>query len=140
MGLTSKPINSKISDEPCPFCSKTLQSFLSPYVAIIQTCGQASENPFLQIKDNIGLGAPDNALDIDSIRQAARVGGAEEFIERLPDGFDTYLERPVSDQSSGLPSGTTTIFGKPVEHGRILNELDAYGQALSGGQMQRIAL
>jgi ABC-type multidrug transport system fused ATPase/permease subunit len=93
-----------------------------------------------QIQDNIGLGGPENAMDTEKIRQAAKLGGAEDFIDRLPGAFETYLERPVHDQSSGLPSGTTTIFGKPVEQGRILSGMDSYNQSLSGGQMQRIAL
>ncbi|GLB36684.1 putative (ABC) transporter [Lyophyllum shimeji] len=97
----------------------------------------------LSIKENIGLGDPDNAMDEDKVRQAARLGGAEEFIERLPEGFETYLERPVRDYYSSLPEGTTSLFGRPVDYGRLR---DAGGmqasssKGLSGGQMQRIAL
>ncbi|KAF8151968.1 P-loop containing nucleoside triphosphate hydrolase protein [Mycena galopus ATCC 62051] len=82
----------------------------------------------LSIRDNIGLGDPNNAGDDEKIREAATLGGATEFIERLDDGFDTYLDRPVDDIYSSLPQGTKTLFGRPVEY------------SLSGGQMQRIAL
>lgn len=97
----------------------------------------------MQIKDNIGLGDPENVKDDEKIREAARLGGAEEFIERLPDGFDTYLERPVKDYYSALPEGTTSLFGRPVDYGSI-RHIGGMGfsntKTLSGGQMQRIAL
>jgi len=34
--------------------------------------------------------------DGERIPEAARMGGAEEIIERLPEGYKTYLERPVA--------------------------------------------
>ena len=46
------------------------------------------------IRDNIAYGKPD-ATD-EEIREAARLAGADEFIEALPDGYDTYVgERGV---------------------------------------------
>jgi ATP-binding cassette subfamily B protein len=46
------------------------------------------------IRDNIAFGAPD-ASD-DDVRDAARAVGADEFISRLPDGYDTEVgERGV---------------------------------------------
>lgn len=48
----------------------------------------------VRIRENIRLGNPALASDDDKIREAARLGGAEEFIDDLPDGFDTYLEYP----------------------------------------------
>jgi hypothetical protein len=63
------------------------------------------------------------------------------LIARLPDGFDTYLERPVRDLYSGLPDGTTTLFGRKVDHGRLRGFMDApTDHGLSGGQMQRLAV
>ena len=59
-----------------------------------------------QIKDNIGIGNFAHASDLEIFREAARLGGAEDFIERLPDGFDTYFERPVKDHYSNLPGRT----------------------------------
>ncbi|TFK76612.1 P-loop containing nucleoside triphosphate hydrolase protein [Pluteus cervinus] len=96
----------------------------------------------LSIGDNIGLGDPQHAADEDKIREAARLGGAEEFVDRLPDGFDTYVERPVKDFYSALPEGTSTLFGRPVDHGRLrrMGGMSSRSTGLSGGQMQRIAL
>lgn len=97
----------------------------------------------LQIKENIGLGDPENAADEDKIQQAARLGGADKVIERLPEGYETYLERPVRDYYSALPEGTTSLFGRPVDYGRIrsVGKMEASSsKSLSGGQMQRIAL
>ncbi|KAG2028536.1 P-loop containing nucleoside triphosphate hydrolase protein [Suillus americanus] len=68
----------------------------------------------LSISENIGLGNPALAHDYDKVREAARLGGAEHFIDELPDGFDTYLDRPVKDYYAGLPEGTTTLFGRSV--------------------------
>ncbi len=46
------------------------------------------------VYDNIAYGRPDATLD--EIRHAAELAGADEFIEKLPDGYDTYIgERGV---------------------------------------------
>ncbi len=79
------------------------------------------------------MGNPRRARDNAAIEEAARLGGASELIAGLPDGFDTYLERPVHDQYSGLPDGTETLFGRKVVG-------DTTNQELSGGQMQRLAV
>ncbi|KAG5646916.1 hypothetical protein DXG03_001992 [Asterophora parasitica] len=97
----------------------------------------------LSIKENIGIGDPEHITDEDKIRQAARLGGADEFIEKLPDGFDTYLDRPVRDYYSSLPEGTKTLFGRPVDFGGLRSAgkmASSNTKSLSGGQMQRIAL
>ncbi|KAG1777296.1 P-loop containing nucleoside triphosphate hydrolase protein [Suillus placidus] len=97
----------------------------------------------LSISENIGLGNPALAHDYDKVREAARLGGAEHFIDELPDGFDTYLDRPVKDYYAGLPEGTTTLFGRSVDYSRVrgvggLRASEA--SSLSGGQMQRLAV
>ncbi|KAH0838719.1 P-loop containing nucleoside triphosphate hydrolase protein [Lanmaoa asiatica] len=97
----------------------------------------------LSIKENIALGNPDLAPDDDKIREAARLGGAEEFVDKLPEGFDTYLDRPVRDYYSSLPEGTTMLFGRKVDYTRVrgagaMRAGDT--SALSGGQMQRLAV
>ncbi|KDQ54980.1 hypothetical protein JAAARDRAFT_209162 [Jaapia argillacea MUCL 33604] len=97
----------------------------------------------LSIKENIGLGNPELATDEDSIQEAARLGGAEEFINALPDGFDTYLERPVRDYYSALPEGTKTLFGRAVDFSRVRGVgglQPTSSTSLSGGQMQRLAV
>ncbi|KIM52370.1 hypothetical protein SCLCIDRAFT_1223856 [Scleroderma citrinum Foug A] len=97
----------------------------------------------LSIKENIALGNPDIPYDEDKVREAARLGGAEDFIEKLPEGFDTYLERPVRDYYSPLPEGTATLFGRQVDYSRLrgigkMRKADT--SFLSGGQMQRLAV
>ncbi|KAG1845086.1 P-loop containing nucleoside triphosphate hydrolase protein [Suillus subalutaceus] len=97
----------------------------------------------LSISENIGLGNPALAHDYDKVREAARLGGAEHFIDKLPGAFDTYLDRPVKDYYAGLPEGTTTLFGRSVDYSRVrgvggLRASEA--SSLSGGQMQRLAV
>jgi len=120
----------------------------------------------LSIRDNISLGftSPDPAQLDEQTRRAAVLGGADAFIERLPDAYDTYLDPPVQDHYSALPegpiAGTTSTRKITFEHVRraagITNadgppgahdSSDGSGDAsvaanrhLSGGQMQRIAL
>jgi hypothetical protein len=89
------------------------------------------------------LGDPDFAHDEDKILEAAKLGGAHEFIERLPEGFDTYLDRPVRDYYSGIPEGTKTLFGRSVDYSRVRatgGMRSTNSTSLSGGQMQRLAV
>ncbi|KAH8996474.1 P-loop containing nucleoside triphosphate hydrolase protein [Lactarius hatsudake] len=94
----------------------------------------------LSIKDNIGLGNPRLAGDEAAIEEAARLGGASELIARLPDGFDTYLDRPIRDIYVGLPEGMRKLFGRKVVDGPDGYIEDTSGHELSGGQMQRLAV
>ncbi|KAK7688165.1 hypothetical protein QCA50_008535 [Cerrena zonata] len=96
----------------------------------------------LTIRDNIALGDPQHAEDEDRIRLAARLGGSEDFINKLPDGFDTYLDRPVKDLYGGLPEGTKTLFGRSVDYSAVrgAGEMSSKTHGLSGGQMQRLAV
>ncbi|KAA6185089.1 thiol reductant ABC exporter subunit CydD [Thiohalocapsa marina] len=60
------------------------------------------QNPRLfqgTLLDNIRLGAPD--ADLTAVREAARRAHAAEFIERLPQGYDT----PVGERGAGLSGG-----------------------------------
>ncbi|KAI9062263.1 P-loop containing nucleoside triphosphate hydrolase protein [Trametes sanguinea] len=97
----------------------------------------------LSIRDNIAIGDPSAATNEAHVRLAARLGGAAEFIEKLPDGYDTYLDRPVRDFYAGIPEGTTTLFGRKVNYNNVrfaggMKAADT--SALSGGQMQRLAV
>lgn len=65
----------------------------------------------LPARDNIGLGRAERLADVEGIQLAARTAGAEDFINRLPRGYETYLSRQFRD-----------------------------GQDLSLGQWQRVAL
>ncbi|KAG2345399.1 P-loop containing nucleoside triphosphate hydrolase protein [Suillus weaverae] len=94
----------------------------------------------VRIRENIGLGNPALANDDEKIREAAHLGGAEEFIDDLPDGFDTYIDRPVYDSYS---SSEDALSHKPVDFSlvrRVGNIRANPNQVLSGGQMQRLAV
>ncbi|KAI0042884.1 P-loop containing nucleoside triphosphate hydrolase protein [Auriscalpium vulgare] len=98
----------------------------------------------LSIYDNIALGDPAAATP-EKVMEAARLGGAVEFVSRLPDGFDTYVERPVRDLYSGLPEDTKTLFGRSVNHSRLRGHMAGGREGsgdlgLSGGQLQRLAV
>ena len=96
-----------------------------------------------QIRDNIALGDPQNAHDEARIRAAARLAGAEEFIYRLPEGFDTYLDRPVRD-TCYIPSNAKTKSGRKLDYELIREIIGGVGNKdtirLSGGQMQKLAV
>ncbi|KAH9030694.1 HlyB/MsbA family ABC transporter [Lactarius pseudohatsudake] len=87
----------------------------------------------LSIRDNIAMGNPRRARDNAAIEEAARLGGAPELIAQLPDGFDAYLARPVSDIYSGSPDGTGALLSQ-----KFIG--DTTNQELSGGQTQRLAV
>ncbi|TFK85027.1 HlyB/MsbA family ABC transporter [Polyporus arcularius HHB13444] len=97
----------------------------------------------LSIRDNIALGDPTGNKDEERVRLAARLGGAESLIDKLPDGLDTFLERPSVDHLYGPREGSKTVLGKPFD---ICAVRDAAGinasstSELSGGQMQRLAV
>ncbi|MEJ8548726.1 ABC transporter ATP-binding protein [Brevibacillus borstelensis] len=65
----------------------------------------------LSVKENIAIGNVAEMDDIDKVEQAARLSGADSFVRRFPQGYETYLGR---------------MFGE--------------GEDLSGGQWQKIAL
>lgn len=51
------------------------------------------------IRENIGIARPDATFE--AIIEAARLAGAEEFIERMPAGYDTVLTEGASNLSGG---------------------------------------
>jgi ATP-binding cassette subfamily B protein len=67
-------------------------SALRPQVGVI------AQDPFLfsaSVRENIAFGRPDASLE--EVERAARLAQAHEFIERLPDGYDTEVgERGVT--------------------------------------------
>ena len=51
------------------------------------------------VRDNIAVSRPDASFE--AIVDAARLAGAEEFIQRLPQGYDSMLEEEASNLSGG---------------------------------------
>jgi len=87
------------------------------------------------------MGDPKHASDMDRIEQAAMLGGSTSIIEKLPKGFDTYIEDPVDHLFSNLPQGTYSIFGsKTSMEGGYRFGSSSGSHELSGGENQRLAL
>jgi ATP-binding cassette subfamily B protein len=67
-----------------------------------QNIGVVLQDSFIfrsTIRENIAMGRPGST--IEQIVEAARMGGALEFIERLPKGFETPLEENAANLSGG---------------------------------------
>ncbi len=85
-----------------------------------RSIGVIAQDPFLfsaTVRENIAFGAPD-ATD-EAVEAAARAAQAHEFVERLPDGFDTLVgERGVT--LSGGQRQRVAIARAPVLDPRFL--------------------
>jgi ABC-type multidrug transport system fused ATPase/permease subunit len=90
--------------------------------------GVVLQNPYLfsgTIRDNIAYGIPDAPQD--AIEEAARAVGADEFISRLPHGYDTVLQQRGQNFSVGerqLISFARAILAAPRI--LVLDEATAY--------------
>jgi ATP-binding cassette, subfamily B, bacterial HlyB/CyaB len=94
------------------------------------------------IRENISIARPDASLQ--QIVRAAQLAGAEEFIERLPRGYETVLEEGAVNLSSGqrqrLAIARALLPDPPM---LILDEatsaLDAESEAIINANLRRIA-
>jgi subfamily B ATP-binding cassette protein HlyB/CyaB len=94
------------------------------------------------IRENIAMAKPDASFA--TVVRAAQLSGAEEFIERLPRGYDTLLEEGASNLSGGqrqrIALARALLIDPPV---LILDEatsaLDAESEAIVNANLKRMA-
>ena len=94
------------------------------------------------IRENIAAGKPNATME--EVLRAARLAGADEFIERLPRGFDTVLEEGSSNLSGGqrqrIAIARALLLDPPI---LILDEatsaLDAESEAVVQANLMSIA-
>ncbi|KAJ7290176.1 P-loop containing nucleoside triphosphate hydrolase protein [Mycena rebaudengoi] len=87
----------------------------------------------LSLGENIGLGNPEQVTDLDMVRAAAKLGGAESVIAKQSEGLATVLKRPAGAMFSVSVHGTGNT-PLSAEWERLRKNAD-----VSGGERQRIA-
>jgi len=95
------------------------------------------------VRDNIIANRP--GLVLDDVVRAARMAGAEEFIERLPQGYDTWIEEGSPNLSGGQKQ-RLAIARAIISDPRILildeatSALDPESEALVNANLARLAV
>ncbi len=110
-----------------------------------QSFGVVLQDNFLfrgSIRDNIIAGRP--GLSMRDAVNAARLAGAEEFIERMPNGYETYIEEGSPNLSGGQKQ-RIAIARALIHDPRILildeatSALDPESEAVVSANLLRIA-
>jgi HlyB family type I secretion system ABC transporter len=107
--------------------------------------GMVLQDNFLfrgSVRENIIAGRP--GLSFEDAVQAARLAGAEEFIERLPQGYDTFIQEGSPNLSGGQKQ-RLAIARAVISDPRVLildeatSALDPESEALVNANLLRIA-
>ena len=110
-----------------------------------QSFGVVLQDNFLfrgSIRENIIAGRP--GLTIEDVVRAARLAGAEEFIERMPNGYETFIQEGSPNLSGGQRQ-RLAIARALITDPRILildeatSALDPESEALVNANLLRIA-
>ena len=107
--------------------------------------GVVPQEPFLfrgTVKDNIRMGRP--TASFEEVVQAARMAGADEFIQKLPKRYDTELEESAVNLSGGQKQ-RLSIARALLRHPRIIifdeatSALDPESEAIVVQNLKEIA-
>ena len=110
-----------------------------------QSFGVVLQENFLfrgSIRENIIAGR--SGLTLDDVVRSARLAGAEEFIERMPNGYETFIQEGSPNLSGGQRQ-RLAIARALITDPRILildeatSALDPESEALVNANLQRIA-
>ncbi|SHF00468.1 ATP-binding cassette, subfamily B [Kaistia soli DSM 19436] len=114
-------------------------------VHLRKSIGVVLQDSFLfrgSVRDNIAAAKPD--ASIEEIAEAARIAGADEFIERLPRGLETMLEENAANLSGGQKQ-RLAIARALITNPRLLildeatSALDPDSEAIIRQNLRRIA-
>ena len=112
---------------------------------IRKSFGMVLQDNFLfrgTVRENIIAGRP--GLSFEDAVRAARLAGAEEFIERLPNGYDTFIQEGSPNLSGGQKQ-RLAIARALISDPRVLildeatSALDPESEALVNANIKRIA-